>query len=529
MIPTYALLIFAPLSLLLLSGLVPSQFANQQVARFRQIVLLLAGLLFLSAVASTAWWAIQGSWSWTLIDGGGGKHFMLSLHFDGISALMYLMVSFIGLVVCQYSVRYLDGEVNQGSYFRWFALTLGAVSMMVVSGNLLLFVVAWVLTSTGLHHLLLHYPERAAAQRAAWTKFAISRLGDVFLISALYLVFATFGTFELSEIFSVLRAPSAVSEESSTALVAIAWLLCLGAVTKSAQFPFHTWLPQTMETPTPVSALMHAGIVNAGGYLVIRMSPLISHSSSAMSTLAVIGATTACLGSIVMLTQPSVKRALAFSTIAQMGFMMLQCGLGAFSAAMLHILAHSLYKAHAFLSSGSVLQQSQATRGVNQKVPGLIWGVVLLVIATLTTVGSLAAITMAIGLNITEKPGGPVLALILCLALTTWGWRVLSARSLRTTGIAILGIAGLSMFYVLSYLAVDKMIASSLPEVLTPGPWSFVGPTIAAGFCLLFGVHWLLVSGRGQVWFAPLYVHASNGFYLDTLTRRLATTRTNNL
>src|SRR5690606_5255778 len=135
----------------------------------------------------------------------------------------------------------------------------------------------------------------------------------------------------------------------------VGWLIICGALLKSAQFPFHTWLPDTMGTPTPVSTLMHAGIINAGGYLVIRLSPLLVENTTAMLFLATIGAVTLASASLVMLTQTSVKRMLAYSTIAQMGFMLLQCGLGAYALAVLHLIAHSLYKAHAFLSSGSTV------------------------------------------------------------------------------------------------------------------------------------------------------------------------------
>jgi len=135
-------------------------------------------------------------------------------------------------------------------------------------------------------------------------------------------------------------------------LTAICLLLVGVAMLKSAQFPFHSWLPDTMETQTPLSALMHAGIINAGGFLIVRLSPVVSLSPVALNTLAIVGAFTAIFASLVMMTQASIKRMLALSTIAQMGFMMLQCGLGAFSIAVLHIVAHSLYKAHAFFIVG---------------------------------------------------------------------------------------------------------------------------------------------------------------------------------
>ncbi len=196
-------------------------------------------------------------------------------------------------------------------------------------------------------------------------------------------------------------------------------LLVFGAITKSAQFPFHTWLPLTLETPTPVSALMHAGIVNGGGYLMIRMSPLVGEVPWAMTTLAIFGAVTACYASVVMLTQTSVKNFLAYSTIAQMGFMILQCGLGAYPAAMLHIIAHSLYKAYAFLNSGSVIKERGSMRGVNVALLPPSFPKMLACGAVLASC-LIGALTL-LQIDITTKPGGLLLGFILCMALRI-GW-----------------------------------------------------------------------------------------------------------
>jgi NAD(P)H-quinone oxidoreductase subunit 5 len=175
------------------------------------------------------------------------------------------------------------------------------------------------------------------------------------MLGALILTYRAFGSWE----FEAMRQASVPAN--------IDWVACLlvaAALLKSAQFPFHTWLPDTMETATPVSALMHAGIVNAGGILVLRLHPLIAQSEVALAILASVGAITAVFGSVVMLTQASIKRSLAFSTVAQMGFMMLELGLGAYHLALLHLVAHSLYKAHAFLSSGTVVNEPTITASV---------------------------------------------------------------------------------------------------------------------------------------------------------------------
>jgi NAD(P)H-quinone oxidoreductase subunit 5 len=448
------------------------------------------------------------------------------LYFDSIAGLMLIMVSFVGVVVCAYSVRYLDGESTQGRYYRWIALTLGAVTLMVVAGNLLLFFLAWVTTSFGLHRLLLHYPHRPAAQRAAWTKFGISRLGDLFLLLALALTWTNFGTWELTELFATLGASSEGGAPPAQAWTAIAWLLMLGAVTKSAQFPFHTWLPETMETPTPVSALMHAGIVNAGGYLVIRMSPVVTQAPTALATLAVIGTVTACFAGVVMLTQNSVKRSLAYSTIAQMGFMMIQCGLGAFSAAMLHILAHSLYKAHAFLSSGSVLQQAQASGQVTAKPTGrspwqLGQATLLAFVLAMVSAGYVA-MSFAVGLDLAAKPGGFVLGFVLCLALATWVLRTMHADKPAVvlagwTTVLVLGLA-----YLVSYLAIDSLVMASLPAMVLPAPAFLAIALIAVAFTALVVLQMTLIrNDRRPNWLAAFHVHASNAFYIDAITRRI--------
>ena len=282
---------------------IPNSWANRRRKRLGNFVVVATGLQFLLALCAAVIHAVgivSGTSVIAQLEGpipGLGN----AVYVDGVALLMLLLVSFIGLVVIRYSIRYLDGESSQGRYFRWLSVTIGAVSLMVIAGNLLLFFLAWVMTSFGLHHLLLHYSERPIARRAAWTKFAISRLGDAFLLAAIILTYQSFGTLELRVLFAKLAATSG---DASVVPMheAIGWLLAFGAITKSAQVPFHTWLPDTLETPTPVSALMHAGIVNAGGYLIIRMSPLMLQAPAALLTLAVVGTVTAFLGGIVMMT-----------------------------------------------------------------------------------------------------------------------------------------------------------------------------------------------------------------------------------
>lgn len=544
-----------PSAMMIAAGLMPSSLANAHVKTARTWITRLAGIQFALAVIVAVGWVIGGAGlrHAVLLEPSDATPLGLSVHYDGISSLMLALVSFVGWSICRYSIRYLDGEPGQGRYFRWTALTIGAVSLMVISGNLLMFVAAWVMTSLGLHQLLLQYGDRPEARRAAWTKFTISRVGDVALITASVLIFRVFGTWEFDQLFAAAEATrlSGASGSDAFEMKAIGWLIMLGAVTKSAQVPFHSWLPLTMETPTPVSALMHAGIVNAGGYLIIRTSPLVAMSPTALATLAAFGGVTACFAAIVMMTQTSVKRSLAYSTIAQMGFMMLQCGLGAFSAAMLHILAHSLYKAHAFLGSGSVIDRRASTLiqgmrsaspvgGVQGAVEGAVEGAgdadppvgglmqrwtdrLILIASFLITMTLYFGVMSACGISPAAKPGGYILGFTLCLAMTYWIGRAFASDRAWVIGVAVASTAGLLVAYALGYLVVDRLIGSRTAAVTTgPLVWMIAG-IVLLGFGGLFVLNQMLAGQRRSPKLDAFYVHASNGFYIDGAARRLWT------
>jgi NAD(P)H-quinone oxidoreductase subunit 5 len=208
-----------------------------------------------------------------------------------------------------------------------------------------------------LHKLLLFYPERVAAQRAARKKWVTARAGDAALIVAV--VVLLWPVRHRRYRGDPERASAADSVPGATWVAAA---LALAAILKSAQFPTHGWLTEVMETPTPVSALLHAGVINAGGFLLIRFADVMLLSPGVLAVLVMLGGFTALFGGLVMLTQSAVKTSLAWSTVAQMGFMILQCGLALFPLALLHIVAHSLYKAHAFLASGQAVDGVAAIR-----------------------------------------------------------------------------------------------------------------------------------------------------------------------
>jgi len=505
------------------TGMMPSRWADRHVQAMRRwVVWLAAGCLGVSAAAA-GMLVRQGPLDASFVQWAWSVPLNLGVYFDSLAAVMLLLITFLGLIIARYSVRYLDGEAGQGRFLRWMAFTLGAVLLLVVARNLVLLTVAWMLTSFGLHQLLTHYADRPWAIWAARKKFLISRLGDVLLVAALGLTFQCFGSLDYVDVFAAARALHEGPSSASPAMALIGVLVALGAMTKSAQLPFHSWLPDTMETPTPVSALMHAGIINAGGFLVLRLSPLVSLSSFALDSLALVGVLTALFGAVVMLTQTSVKRALAFSTISQMGFMMLQCGLGAFSAALLHIVAHSVYKAHAFLSSGSVLES--AARRKAPCGPPLLGarGLAALPAALVAALALAGSAGWLLGLDFAAKPGAAILGLILVIALSQLLWPALAAGTWR---LAIQGIAGallVSWGYYGAYLLVDRVFVTSVSHQITSPSAShgLVIAVVAVGFFAVFALQAVAGAFPGLPKLRALYVHAANGFYLNIPARRL--------
>jgi NAD(P)H-quinone oxidoreductase subunit 5 len=438
----------------------------------------------------------------------------VGLYIDTLSAIMAALTAGIGMVTCRYSVRYLDGSEGQARFLGWTLITLSAVLGMVFSRSLLTLLLCWGAVSLGLHQLLTYFPGRPAAQRAAWKKFLISRIGDACLLGAVALAWAVFGTLEIPELFRL-----AAEGESSLSLSAMAVLLALGAMTKSAQIPFHTWLPETMEAPTPLSALMHAGIINSGGFLIVRLSPLVTQSPLAMALLLVVGALTALAGALVMATQSDIKRSLAYSTISQMGFMMMQCGLGAFSAAVLHIVAHGLYKAYAFLGTGAAA--SWASRGPQWPLrrAALMGALALGVSAGTVSLGLALS-----GVDLWLKPGGLAIATFLTAGAAVVAFRAFDP-GVPWPSRAVVLAAGLPL--VLAYLEAWKLMEAALAPLLALSRQPVLSPAFTNGFCLAaavvtFATLFLGWVGRPLANSAlgrKLYVLALNGLYVADLAR----------
>ena len=506
--------------MLLLAGLAPRCWANRHPARLGSLS---EGLAWSAFGAATLAALSHFSRDEGAVEAGPA---VLNLYYDALSATLLPLVSFLGAVVIRYSRNYLDGDAGQGRFLRWLSLTAGSVLTLVISGNLVLFTLAWMSTSLCLHQLLVFYPDRPAALLAARKKFVISRLGDLSLIGAILLIHRAFGSLKFGDIFEIADTlhRAGVDEALSYGGPALPWigfLLVLGALLKSAQFPFHSWLPEVMETPTPVSALLHAGIINAGGFLIVRMSPVLVLAPSALNVLAVLGAATALFGSVAMLTQTSIKKSLAFSTVGQMGFMMLQCGLGAFSAAILHIVAHSLYKAHAFLSSGSIVDIAKAAWvPTARKEPHPLHLCAALGVAVALTFGT----GLAFGISPLREPGMLVLGATLQIALAYLLWNAFEGRlslALAAWGISLALLVSFSYFTL--QLAFADLLREALPEPRAERALFDVLLMLAVLACFM-AVLVLQTSfpdrAASRLWQAA-YVHVHNGLYISALANRL--------
>jgi NAD(P)H-quinone oxidoreductase subunit 5 len=366
--------------------------------------------------------------------------------------------------------------------------------------------------------LLLFYPERVAAQRAARKKYVTARFGDAALIAAALLLASAYGTGDIAAILAAAKGGAAPAAAHWAA-----GLLALAAILKSAQFPLHGWLTEVMETPTPVSALLHAGVINAGGFLLIRFADVMLLSPGILAALAMIGGFTAIFGGLVMLTQPAVKTALAWSTVGQMGFMILQCGLALFPLALLHIVAHSLYKAHAFLSSGGAVERVAAIRRLG---PVAIPGGKAVLRAFLIALAIYGIAGLAVGWMTGFAPKSPQAAAL--GAILIFGVAYLLAQGLAdaaprmlTRRIAVFSIAAAFGYFALQTGA-EWLMAGTLPAAPAPGPLEWVLIVVAL---ISFGLV-AVVQAMFPLWAyhpaaAGLRVHLSNGLYANAVFDRL--------
>lgn len=317
------------------------------------LVNVFSGLLFGSAWIAALKYKTPRSFEIPFFDGANNVIQHIELQLGGLTLFMVVLVSSISFFVHQFASRYLRSDVSQGRFMAQLSLLTAAVIFLVMGGNLLTCFLGWEFVGLTLYLLLNHYHYDQRANRAAKKEFIINRVGDISFMVAIALSFVYFQSSE----FTVLATPPITILQFMglhlTVQSLIVFLIFIAIMTKSAQFPFHIWLPDTMQAPTPVSAMMHAGIINVGGFLLARLSPYIPLSSYLSDFIYTIGIVSVLLAAFFGLSQHDVKRQLAYSTMGQMGYMIVQAGLGFFNAAVFHLAAHGFFKAYLFLSAGS--------------------------------------------------------------------------------------------------------------------------------------------------------------------------------
>jgi NADH-quinone oxidoreductase subunit L len=282
----------------------------------------------------------------------GGLKVQFGLLYDPLSAVFVLLITGVGFLIHVYAVGYMGHDDGRRRFFGYFNLFVAAMLLLVLGNNYVVTFVGWEGVGLASYLLIAFWYTRPAAATAGKKAFIMNRVGDAGLVTAIFLMFATFGSVNFADVFN------GVGKASSTTVLLLGLLLLLGACGKSGQFPLQAWLPDAMEGPTPVSALIHAAtMVTAGVYLIARSNPIFSANVPLQTVVVAVGAFTLLLGAVIGGGKDDIKRVLAWSTVSQIGYMFLGVGLGgvAYALAIIHLLAHGFFKAGLFLGAGSVM------------------------------------------------------------------------------------------------------------------------------------------------------------------------------
>ncbi len=329
---------------------------------------------------------VQTVWTWMF---AGDFSVDVAFRLDALSAMMLSFVTFVGTLIHLYSVGYMQEEEGYGRYFAFLNLFMFAMLTLVLGNNLAVLFVGWEGVGLCSYLLIGYYYDKDFAAAAGKKAFIVNRVGDVGFVLGIFGILALFGTTDFSFIEAARHA--ALSDAAPLPVYAVCLLLFLGACGKSAQVPLYVWLPDAMAGPTPVSALIHAAtMVTAGVYLVARTSTVFVLAPDAMTLVAWIGAGTAIFAASIGLAQNDIKKVLAYSTVSQLGYMFLACGVGAFAAGMFHVFTHAFFKACLFLGSGSVIRamhHEQDMRKMGGLAPRLPQTYRTMLIATLAIAG----------------------------------------------------------------------------------------------------------------------------------------------
>jgi len=413
-----------------------------------------------------------------------------------LNATVLALISFIALIVLRYARRNLLDDSDSARFLRWLGLTIAAVMVTVVSNHLVMFWLAWVCISLSLHQLLMFYPERPRAALAAHKKFILARIAEVFLAGAFFLLYQHHGTLFITDMLAAYPvAQLSLAEYLAAILIAVVALM------KCAQLPLHGWLIQVVESPTPVSALLHAGIINMGGFLLLLFAPLFGLAGLAQAIVLVAAGLSMVLAALVMMTRISIKVRLAWSTTAQMGLMLVEIALGLYELALLHLLAHSCYKAYAFLSAGGEVNRYLQKQVAGNRLPGRqAWCYAAM--ATAVVIGAGYLLVADWGLV------SPWVMMALALFI------VLATRYESTGVAALLRPVLLAAGIIVIYGLLKWIMQWLFPGAVANTHW-FADFWISLLFIALFAIHTVLRYRPATRFSQRLFITLNAGFYLD--------------
>jgi NADH-quinone oxidoreductase subunit L len=515
----YLIIAFAPLLAAIIAGL----FGRQVGRGGAHSVTIFAVLLSFLCSCVVFWDVLQGNsfngpvYTWLT---SGGARFEIGFLIDPLTALMMVVVTFVSLMVHVYTIGYMAEDPGYQRFFSYISLFTFSMLMLVMANNFLQLFFGWEAVGLVSYLLIGFWYTRESAVYASLKAFLVNRVGDFGFILGIALILLHFGSLDYQTVFK--QAPHL--QEGMT-LVCI--LLFMGAMGKSAQFPLHVWLPDSMEGPTPISALIHAAtMVTAGIFMVARMSPLYELSETARSVVLIIGAITAFSMALVAVTQYDIKRVVAYSTLSQLGYMTAALGASAYSAGIFHLMTHAFFKALLFLAAGSVIialhheQDMRRMGGLKKYMPITYWTMLIGAISSAGIPGfagffSKDAIIEAVHHSIT--PGATVayvLVLVTVFVTATYTFRLVfmafhgperfdqhhpphESPAVVTVPLVLLAIPSVASGWVIGDVVFGNYFGNSLPP---PDPnyfgiWSFIwhGFTSPA--------FWLAVAGIGTAMF----------------------------
>jgi NADH-quinone oxidoreductase subunit L len=466
----------------------------------------------------------------------------LALSIDRLAAIMMVVISSIGMLIYRYSRRYLQQDPGLARFMTLLALSISTLLFMVASADLVTLFITWQLLSWFLC-LLSHNFAHLPTARSSFRTFIMLRAGDIAFLCGIALAFHLYGTVQIGRLFELAAADQTRFALFGNGLeitgpTAVTLLILIGATSKSAQFPLHMWLPDSLYAPTPIHALLHAGIINAGGFLLNRLAPLYALSPVTLHLVLLVGLCTIIFGKCMMLTKNDIKTTLGYSTIGQMGYMMMECGLGAFPLAVFHLIAHGLFKATVFLNCGDVIHKARLypARPPKQTTdsPNLLRWVASFFVSLILPLVIIIGVHHALGISYLTQQG------IFIFMLFSWVTAAHATLTLfrldakwTTMGavLALIVLVSTAYFFAAEHFSyflypnpgavAAYFQAAALPEgVFLASAALLVASIIVSWFMLYLHYQDRTAVRRGDIW-ARAYVFFMNRLYLDGISLRL--------